>query len=97
MQGGTESVLKKYDVLHKSGSKIVGVWIQDWVNKRKSLGFSRLWWNWELDENHYHDWNQFKNKLDQNNVSILIYINPMLTNVEGLKEKYNNNYYKKAI
>ncbi len=46
LQGGTKAVMKKYEVLKKSGAKISGLWLQDWVNKRKSLGFSRLWWNW---------------------------------------------------
>jgi alpha-glucosidase len=29
---------------------IAGFWLQDWVGKRQSLGYSRLWWNWEVDD-----------------------------------------------
>lgn len=46
LQGGTEAVMNKYGELKKAGTKVAGLWLQDWVSKRKSLGFSRLWWNW---------------------------------------------------
>lgn len=65
LQGGTTAVMNKYNQLKKSNTKMVGLWLQDWVNKRKSLGFSRLWWNWELDRNHYPNWTQMRNNLSK--------------------------------
>jgi alpha-glucosidase len=46
LQGGTAAVLDKYNILKKANAKITGLWLQDWVSKRISLGYSRLWWNW---------------------------------------------------
>lgn len=46
LQGETQVVLEKYLQLKRQGAKIAGIWIQDWVSKRESLGYSRLWWNW---------------------------------------------------
>jgi alpha-glucosidase len=46
LQGGTTEVIKKYQLLKDAGTRITGLWIQDWVGKRISRGFSRLWWTW---------------------------------------------------
>lgn len=78
-----------------AGSAITGVWLQDWVGKRMSLGYSRLWWNWELDKKTYSEWGRMRSELNQSNTKLLIYMNPMLTDVTE-KGEYTNNYYKKA-
>lgn len=83
-------------MLKKSEAKITGLWLQDWVNKRKSLGFSRLWWNWELDKIHYSGWDQMKDELKKENVNLLIYMNPMLSDIEGKKQNYTKNFFKAA-
>ena len=49
MQGGTKTVLEKFEALKKSGTPMAGFWLQDWVGKRKTSFGSQLWWNWELD------------------------------------------------
>ena len=56
-------MLKKYKAIKKAGGIIKGLWIQDWVNKRQSLGNSRLWWNWELDTKHYEGWDKMHEQL----------------------------------
>ena len=58
LQGGTEEVIKKYKLVKENEAKISGVWMQDWVSKRYSLGYSRLWWNWELDTKYYNNWEE---------------------------------------
>ncbi len=92
LQGGTDAVRLKYNELKKAQAAIRGVWIQDWVSKRMSLGYSRLWWNWELDTDHYPYWGGLRETLAENNVSILIYMNPMLTNVSE-KANAKQNFY----
>jgi hypothetical protein len=37
-----------------------------------------------------------REKLSENNVNLLIYINPMLTSVAGKKPNYTTDYYKLA-
>jgi alpha-glucosidase len=87
--------LNKYKILKEQGADISGVWVQDWVGKRESLGYSRLWWNWELDTKHYSNWESFRQQLKGNGVQILTYINPMLTDATS-KPNLNKNYYKIA-
>lgn len=53
IQGGTEKLKEVITRLDLNDVPISGFWIQDWVNKRYSNGYSRLWWNWELDDDHY--------------------------------------------
>ena len=33
-------------------------WLQDWTGLRIDKFGKRLWWNWELDEDHYPHWDQ---------------------------------------
>lgn len=56
VQGNTTHVMNKYTAVKEAGAIVRGLWIQDWVSKRMSLGLSRLWWNWELDTEHYPRW-----------------------------------------
>lgn len=63
LQGGSESVSRKYGMLSRAGVKMGGLWLQDWVSKRKSRGYSRLWWNWELDESHYPNWHKMRQQI----------------------------------
>ena len=46
LQGGHKTVLQKYNKIRQAGTNVSGVWMQDWVGKRRSLGYCRLWWNW---------------------------------------------------
>jgi len=60
-----------------------------------SLGYSRLWWNWELDRNLYYNWNQLREDLLEEGTQLLIYMNPMLTDV-SMKANYTTNYFRIA-
>ena len=88
-------MLRKYEILKSHQVPIAGLWIQDWVSKRMSLGLSRLWWNWELDHNHYDNWANMSEYLHRNNVKTLIYFNPMFSD-PSTKENYRNNYYRQG-
>jgi sulfoquinovosidase len=47
LQGGTQVVMQKYHTLVSYGTKISGLWLQDWSGKRLcKTGGQRLWWNW---------------------------------------------------
>ncbi|MEM7103354.1 MAG: alpha-glucosidase [Bacteroidota bacterium] len=95
-QGGTDIVLEKYQKAKEAGVKISGVWIQDWVGQRISSFGKQLWWNWELDEERYHDWENFKATLRADSVKVLGYINPFLVDVES-RGNYNRNMFKEAL
>ena len=56
LEGGTEAVMSNLRSLLEWGVPVAGVWIQDWSGKRVDPFGSRLWWNWELDEELYVFW-----------------------------------------
>jgi alpha-glucosidase (family GH31 glycosyl hydrolase) len=61
------------------------------------LNVSRLWWNWENDENLYPTWSDFVQALrDRHNIRTLAYINPFLANVSTKADGYRNNLYLEA-
>src|SRR5215211_733750 len=56
LQGGTDRVLRISDEFESLGTPIAALWLQDWVGQRKTSFGTQLWWNWELDRDHYPDW-----------------------------------------
>lgn len=80
VQGGTDAVRRKIAGFLDRGdaAPLSGVWIQDWVGRRVTDFGSRLWWTWELDEDHYPDWDRLTADLDGRGVRVLTYVNPFL-------------------
>lgn len=78
LQGGTDTVLKKLNVLEKNGAKISAVWIQDWCGRRITPLGKQLKWNWQLDTVSYRDFEGFKKILKEKNIALLGYVNPFL-------------------
>eukprot|EP01025_Chloroclados_australasicus_P041601 TRINITY_DN4412_c0_g1_i2.p1 TRINITY_DN4412_c0_g1~~TRINITY_DN4412_c0_g1_i2.p1 ORF type:complete len:984 (+),score=89.47 TRINITY_DN4412_c0_g1_i2:110-3061(+) len=79
--GGSENVLQKYNYLRSAGVPISGLWIQDWCGLRDSGGAERVWWNWQLDRSRYPDWEDLVQKMNDENVKILLYASPYVANV----------------
>lgn len=78
LQGGTKAVTDKLGKFENTSAKISALWLQDWVGQRKTSIGKQLWWNWTLDKNHYHDWENFRDSLASRGIRVLGYINPML-------------------
>lgn len=76
--GGTAEVRRKLAALTKQGAAIAGVWLADWCGERTTADGQRLWWNWELDEQHYPGWDGLVNELASRNIRVLNYVNPFL-------------------
>lgn len=96
LQGGTQKVLDSVTKIQNAGGKIAAVWIQDWQGQRETLLGRRLWWNWELDENRYPNFESLKAELGKNNIRLMAYINPFLIDAEQ-KGDFKRNLYKEAI
>lgn len=79
LQGGTERVRTILAKLEASGTPIAALWLQDWVGPRATSFGSQLWWNWELDERHYADWERLRDELAARGIRLLTYVNPFLT------------------
>ena len=82
IQGGTKKVAAIYDSLMKYNASVSGLWLQDWVGQRITSFGKQLWWNWQLDKKHYPYWPNLSEKITDDSVPILVYLNPFLVDVK---------------
>ena len=92
VQGGTLKVRKVYESLRKAGVPVAAMWLQDWVGQRTTTFGKQLWWNWELDENHYPGFETLLADLKKDRVRIMGYVNPFLTETRSKKGTRRNLY-----
>lgn len=97
MQGGTEKVYEVWRKLQATGTPIAAFWLQDWVGQRKTILGKQLWWNWELDDQHYPNWSQLRDSLSSRDIAVMGYINPFIVDVEGEKPYFKRNLYQEAL
>ncbi len=97
MQGGTEKVYRIWNDLKRFETPLAGFWIQDWEGQRISGVGKQLWWNWELDENRYPDYDLLLDSLNKEEVQLLGYINPFLVEVEGEKSSFKRSLFQEAV
>ena len=100
IQGGTDIVEEKLRKMSECGTKIAGVWVQDWCGKRITSFGKRVFWNWKWNEQLYPD---LKEKINQwktvyNDCRFLAYINPYIA-VDGslFKEANENDFLVKRL
>ena len=96
VQGGTDKVLDVYDELEALGTPVAALWLQDWVGQRETSFGTQLWWNWELDEDHYRGWDQLREKLERDDVRLMTYIGPWLADDVTEKENHRRNLFEEA-
>ncbi len=95
LQGGTGKVRDVYDGLDALGTPVAALWLQDWVGQRQTSFGTQLWWNWELDEDHYRGWDQLRDQLERDDVRLMTYVGPWLVDA-AKKENHHRNLYKEA-
>ncbi|MEH0154919.1 alpha-glucosidase [Limibacter armeniacum] len=95
LKGGTEKVKEIYRKLGQYNVPIAGFWLQDWAGQRPSSNGPDLWWNWELDHDHYTDWEALKNSFEKKDIRFLGYVNPFLIDVDK-KDNARRNLYAEA-
>lgn len=106
VQGGTQTMLKKYATVKEHGAKVNGIWIQDWEGRRVTAVGKQLFWNWQWDKELYPDLDNVIKKLNAEGVKVLGYCNPFLAVEKPLyreasgkgycvKDKDGNDYYVK--
>ncbi|BAD81144.1 alpha-glucosidase -like [Oryza sativa Japonica Group] len=78
MQGGTDAVRRVWKQLQDHDVPVSAFWLQDWVGQRKTSIGSQLWWNWEVDDDHYAGWNDLVRDLRRRGVRTMTYCNPCL-------------------
>lgn len=95
MQGGTQKLYNIWNQLKVEQTPLSAFWIQDWVGQRTSLVGKQLWWNWELDNQRYPNYNLLLDSLTNNGIELMGYINPFLVNVYTEKP-YRRNQFQEA-
>ncbi|KAI5006674.1 hypothetical protein ZWY2020_033917 [Hordeum vulgare] len=81
MQGGTDAVRRVWSQLQDHDVPVSAFWLQDWVGQRKTAIGSQLWWNWEVDDDHYAGWKDLIRDLRSDGVRTMTYCNPCLVPV----------------
>jgi alpha-glucosidase (family GH31 glycosyl hydrolase) len=76
LQGGTGRVEGIYEDLESLDTPVAALWLQDWVGQRETGFGTQLWWNWELDEDHYPRWDGLRERLEEDDVRLMTYIGP---------------------
>lgn len=96
MQGGTEKVRRVLSLLKEHNTPIAAFWLQDWVGQRKTTFGKQLWWNWQLDRQHYPGWEDLRQTLGKDGIRVLLYINPFLADIAE-KGSQERNLYPEAL
>jgi alpha-glucosidase len=95
LQGGTERVIRLYGELESFDTPVAALWLQDWVGQRETSFGTQLWWNWELDENHYPGWESLRERLEKDDVRLMTYIGPWFAD-DIDKTKTERNLFQEA-
>jgi alpha-glucosidase (family GH31 glycosyl hydrolase) len=96
LQGGTDKVMETLDRLEDLNAPVAAFWLQDWVGQRKTSFGTQLWWNWELDRDHYPDWDSLRERLAKRNIRLMTYINPFLCDDVAQKDNHRSNHFEEA-
>jgi alpha-glucosidase len=96
VQGGTQKVLDISERLEALDAPVAAFWLQDWVGQRETSFGTQLWWNWELDEDHYPEWNLLRERLEEKDIRVMTYVSPFLADDVADKESYRRNLFAEA-
>jgi sulfoquinovosidase len=96
LQGGTRKVRDVYEELEALGTPVAALWLQDWVGQRETSFGTQLWWNWELDENHYRGWRELGADLEDEGVRLMTYIGPWVADDVAEKENHRRDLFEEA-
>jgi alpha-glucosidase len=97
VQGGTDKVLEISDKLEALDAPVAAFWLQDWVGQRETGFGTQLWWNWELDEDHYTEWNLLRESLEQKDIRLMTYVSPFLADdVASNKKNHRRDLFAEA-
>ncbi len=95
VQGGTEKARRVWSLLQEHETPVAAFWLQDWVGQRKTVVGKQLWWNWELDREHYPDWEGLLGEWAAQDIRVMTYVNPFLIDPSS-KERYQRNLFREA-
>jgi alpha-glucosidase len=95
LKGGTAEVYARLEELKAKDTPIAAFWLEDWMGPRITYVGTQLWYNWELDEEHYPGWDEMVRTLRDQGIRVMIYINPFLVDVEE-QPSFERNLFREA-
>jgi len=84
VQGGTSDMLNRATLARENGIEISGLWCQDWAGINKTSFGTRLYWQWQWNEDRYPDLKNVIQLLDYDDIKFMAYICPFLLKGEKL-------------
>ncbi len=78
VQEGTARIEDKIKRCEKAGTRICGIWSQDWCGCRKTGFGYQVMWNWEWDKELYHALDEKIPQWKEKGIRFLGYINPFI-------------------
>lgn len=102
MEGGQDNVIRSLDSVQSAvesyNLSVAGIWIQDWSGMRVYPDRIGLWWNWELDSDHYPDFSVISSRARELGARLLTYFNPQLINISKYHDapKHSINVFEAA-
>ncbi|MBV9979456.1 alpha-glucosidase [Bradyrhizobium sp.] len=87
---------ERLERMRAAGVKVAGLWCEDWVGVRPTAFGTRLFWNWQANENRYPGLRQRIAELNAEGLRFLGYVNPYLCDDGSLfAEAEAQNYFVK--
>lgn len=95
LKDGANSMTRLQAIM-AAGTKVSGLWCEDWVGLRHTSFGARLFWDWKANEERYPALRQKIAELEDHGVRFLGYVNPYLA-VDGslFPEAEANGYFAK--
>ncbi len=78
IQGGTEVLREKVRKMREAGTKVCGIWSQDWCGCRRTGFGYQVMWNWEWDKELYPRLDEAIREWKEDGIRFLGYINPFI-------------------
>lgn len=76
------SSFERLERIIEAGTKVSGLWCEDWVGLRHTSFGARLFWDWKANEDRYPGLRQRIAELEERGICFLGYVNPYLA-VDG--------------
>jgi sulfoquinovosidase len=81
LKDGAKS-FERLEAIMAAGTKVSGLWCEDWVGLRHTSFGARLFWDWKANDERYPDLRQRVAELEDRGIRFLGYVNPYLA-VDG--------------
>jgi alpha-glucosidase len=81
LKDGSRS-FERFETIIAAGTKVSGLWCEDWVGLRHTSFGARLFWDWQANEDRYPGLHQRIAEMAERGIRFLGYVNPYLA-VDG--------------